>query len=164
MTIGKTRLEKNRQKRDNRATQLEELRVNKGPVGRVSTKGAYDLFVVRGSDLLAILGPWVDQQAVAAGMPDICIGGNAYIASEIGCTPDRIRNLFRVNTRWVSFGLADEIVTALGIPMAFHDGRVPVYVNPRISYKTWCKRAKEQDVDCPSELWLLHSHPEAWAA
>lgn len=159
-----TRLEKNAKQREGRAATMAELRLNKRPAGRDKGHSASDLFVVKRDDLMAIVGKWIEQQSLAASMPDIAVGGMSYLASEIGCSADRIRNLMRLPIRWISFGLADDLLTTLNMPMAFHDGRVPVYVNPRISYKTWCKRAKEQDVDCPSELWLLHSHPEAWAA
>lgn len=161
----KTRAELNAASRKTRAATLEELRINKKLAGALMAScGTTDLFVVSRADLAEIVAPWVERENAEVSNNGTSVGGLLYLASEIGCHPDVIRNVLTRGGPWVSFGLADELLVALDCPMAFQDGRVPVYVNPRMSFKRWCKRAAEEDIDCPAEMWLEYSHPEAWAA
>lgn len=161
--VSKTRLEQNERQRERREATLAGMRLNKRATQPLSRRP--DLFVVLRADIVEIIGPWIERQNDEAyGGASNYIGGNMYLASEIGCHPDAIRNVLRRGGKYVSYGFADELLVALNQHIAFQDGRVPVYANPYISFRKWCERAAEEDIDHPAEMWFEHSPPEAWAA
>lgn len=124
----------------------EELRLNKTP--ELTTWDIkYELWVVRGADLAAIVCDWIERRGMELQT------GCLYIASELGCHEDVVYKLRK--KEWVSFTFADALLVVIGQHFSLINGDVPYYANPYMSRKAWYAKARADGIKCPAEAWII---------